>query len=138
MFSPPKNSTPQSPLGQCNGSDNRVRVKDSAIRIRLFEHFGSSLGSRRIQAFDNPFGVTSAIQDRIDVNRLVLYQVVYSEGKSFGQHAMKTVSHLMDASEDFQGSYIRLHAVKKIVAQPYGILFIEVPALSQILFRCFK
>jgi hypothetical protein len=71
-------------------------------------------------------------------NRLVFYQVVHSEGKSFGQHSMKAISHLMDAGEDFQGSNICLHAVKKIVSQPYGILFIEVPALSQILFRCFK
>jgi hypothetical protein len=113
-------------------------VKDSAIRTRLFEHFGSSLGSRRVQAFDNPFGITPAVQDRIDVDSLVLYQVIHSEGKSFGQHSMKTVSHLVDASEDLQGSYIRLHAVKKIVSQPYGIPFIEAPALSQILFRCFK
>jgi hypothetical protein len=51
---------------------------------------------------------------------------------------MKAVSHLVDASEDLQGSYIRLHTVKKIVSQPYDILLIEVPALSQILFRCFK
>jgi hypothetical protein len=51
---------------------------------------------------------------------------------------MEAVSHLVDAGEDFQGSYISLHAVKKIVSQPYSILFIEVPALSQILFRCFK
>jgi hypothetical protein len=115
-----------------------VRAKDSAITTRLFEHFGSSLGSRRAQAFDNPFGVTSAVQNRIDVNRLVFYRVLHSEGKSFGQHSMKAVSHLVDAGEDFQGSYICLHAVKKIVAQPYGILFIEVPAVSQILFRRFK
>jgi hypothetical protein len=51
---------------------------------------------------------------------------------------MKAVSHLVDASEDFQGSYICSHAVKKIVAQPYAILFIKIPALSQILFCCFK
>jgi hypothetical protein len=108
------------------------------MRNRLFEPFGSSLGSRRVQAFDNPFGITSAVQDRIDVNRLDFYQVVHSEGKSFGQHSMEAVSHFVDAGEDFQGSYICLHAVKKIVSQPHSILFIEVPAFSQILFRCFK
>ncbi|MFM8251692.1 MAG: hypothetical protein ACKOBW_08875 [Planctomycetota bacterium] len=78
------------------------------------------------------------MQDRVDVNQLAFYQVVQSEGKSFGQHSMKAVSHLVDAREDFQGSYICLHAVKKLIAQPYGILFIEVPALSQIRFRGFK
>jgi hypothetical protein len=58
--------------GVANGCGNRVRVKHSAISNRLFEHFGSSLGSRRVQAFDNPFGVTPAVQDRIDVDSLVL------------------------------------------------------------------
>jgi hypothetical protein len=51
---------------------------------------------------------------------------------------MKTVSHLVDASEELQGSYIRLHTVKKIVSLPYGIVFIEVPALSQIPLCGFK
>jgi len=51
---------------------------------------------------------------------------------------MKALRHLVDASEHFQGSYVCLNAVEKLVSQPRRGEFIEVPSIPQILLRGFK
>lgn len=51
---------------------------------------GSSLCSRRMQAFDNPLRVASAVQDRVNVNAFVFDQIVNGERESFHKHPMES------------------------------------------------
>ena len=90
----------------------------------------SRLFPGRIQTRDDPGRVTSTVQDRVNVDRTAIDQVVDCERETFGQHPMKAFGHRVTSRVKPQRLYVGVDTVKEVIAESGCVPFVELPALT--------
>jgi len=120
--------------GPFQEAGQRARIVSNRFTVwaPVFAPSGSSVCSRLYKAFDDPVRISSAIQYRVYVNKVVLNKIIHREWKSLRQHAMKSVRPLMYAGVNQQRSHVGLQTIEKILAETGRLTLIKQPAVTEV------